>query len=283
LDLGRTAEGCPSVTQTQRQIEEERQGEACIEVRDATGRPCAGVAVWVEQETHAFSFGCVAPDLNRLPDVDRQRCYARLSELFNRITPADEPLALGAVRVDVPDAVHLGRFRLRLDQLATGGLPLDMYVRGRSVGLASEADSLEAMDRHQHLAAERVAALYTLCFAHPAVRAIYWSGFWNGEEMAAGGGLLRLDFAPRRAFRFLHKLIGTTWHSRANGQTDRDGCFRFRGFFGDYRVVARVGEESATTALMSHYGGREKSSFALSMSDFMGPLAIGRQPSHSPS
>jgi hypothetical protein len=37
-------------------------------------------------------------------------------------------------------------------------------------------------------------------------------------------------------------LIGVVWHSRASGTTDADGGFRFRGFFGDYRVVAGVGE-----------------------------------------
>jgi hypothetical protein len=283
LDLGRTAEGCPSVTQTQRQIEEHRQGEACVEVRDAAGRPCVGVAVWVEQETHAFTFGCVAPDLDALPEADRLHCSARLDELFTRIIPANAPSEPGGMRVDVPDAVHLGQFRLELDRLATDGLPLDAYVRGRSLGLASGADRLEEVESHEHLAAEQVAALYTLCFAHPAVRAIHWRGFWNGEEMAAGGGLLRLDFAPRRAFRYLHKLIGTTWHSRANGQTDRDGRFRFRGFFGDYRMVARVGEEPTTTALMSHRAGREPSMFVLSMPEFIRPSMMERQLSGSPS
>jgi hypothetical protein len=268
------------VTRTQRQIEEHRQGEACVEVRDAAGQPCTGVAVWVEQETHAFTFGCVAPDLNGLPEADRQRCSARLNEVFNRITPVDVPSEPGAMRVDVPDTVHMGHFRLELDRLAAGGLPLDVYVRGRCIGLASEADGLAAADSHEYTSAERLAALYTVCFAHSAVRAVYWIGFWNGEQTAAGGSLLRLDFAPRRAFRFLHKLIGTTWHARASGQTDRDGCFRFRGFFGDYRVVARVGEETAITGFISHRGGKEQSSFLLSMREFIRPSAMERQPSH---
>jgi hypothetical protein len=260
------------MTHTQRQIEEHRQGEACIEVRDAASRTCAGVAVWVEQETHAFIFGCMTPDLDGLPEVDRQRCSARLGEVFNCIKLADGPSEPDTVRVDVPDAVHLGRFRLELDRLVSGGLPLDVYVRGRAVGL----------DSHEDIAAERVAALYTLCFAHPAVRAIYWSGFWNGEQTAMGGALLRLDFAPRRAFRYLHKLIGTSWHSRASGQTDRNGCFRFRGFFGDYRVAAQVGEEAATTGLMSHRGGREQSMFVLSMPEFIRSSTRELQRTHSP-
>jgi hypothetical protein len=87
------------------------------------------------------------------------------------------------------------------------------------------------------------------------VLAVVWRGFWDGEEEAAGGGLLRRDLAPRPAYHFLNKLIGTVWHSRASGQTDAEGLFRFRGFFGDYRVAARRGEEAATTALFAFRNG----------------------------
>jgi hypothetical protein len=236
------------VTRTQRQIEEHRKGEACVQVCDRAGRVCAGVPVWAEQETHAFVFGCVAPELGALPEHDRQRCAARLDEVFNRLVPAARPPDPGVRRFEVPDGARLGRVRLELDRLANAGLPLEVHVRGRSVGLGAGADG--AADR---AAAERVAELYTLCFAQPAVRGIIWDGFWDGEERAAGGGLLRLDLAPRPAFHFLRKLIGTVWHTRAGGETDADGLFRFRGFFGDYRVAARVGEE-ATVGLFSCRG-----------------------------
>jgi hypothetical protein len=218
------------VTRTQRQIEEHRQGEVGILVLDAVGRPAAGVSVWAEQETHAFVFGCVAPE------ADRRHCEARLSEVFNRLAPPDP----GAVRVDVPDGVHLGRFGRELDRLAAARRPLDVSVRGGCVGLGPGAD-----DARERAAAERVAALYAVCFAQPAVRGIYWDG----------DGLLRRDFAPRPAFRYLHKLIDTVWHTRAAGVTDRDGRFRFRGFFGDYRAAARVGGESAATVRFGCRGG----------------------------
>src|SRR2546427_7924163 len=45
----------------------------------------------------------------------------------------------------------------------------------------------------------RVAELYTLCFAHPAVGSVFWNGFADGEE--SGGGLLRRDFAPKYAHK----------------------------------------------------------------------------------
>jgi hypothetical protein len=232
------------VTRTQRQIEEHRQGTACIQVRDRAGRPCAGVAVWLEQETHAFAFSCVIPDLTALPESDRERCSARLADVFNCLVPAGQPTVPGVRRYDVPASAHLGRVRVDLDQIAATGLPLAVHVRGRCVGLGAEVGA--SVER---AAAERVAALYTLCFGHPAVCAIVWHEFWDGEEGAVGGGLLRRDLAPRPAYHFLHKLIGTVWHSRASGQMDAEGLFRFRGFFGDYRVAARRGEEAATTAL----------------------------------
>jgi hypothetical protein len=49
----------------------------------------------------------------------------------------------------------------------------------------------------------------------------------------------------------LHKLIDSVWHSRASGQTDAQGRFRFRGFLGDYRVAGRVGEAPAITSRLS--------------------------------
>src|SRR5262249_21781807 len=132
---------------------------------------------------------------------------------------------------------------LDLDRLSSAGPPLEAHACGRCVGLGPDCD--------ERAAADRTAALYTLCFAHPAVVGIVWHGLRDGEE---GGGLLRRDCAPKPAFRFLHKLIGTVWHTRAAGVTGPDGCFRFRGFFGDYRVAARPGD-TATTALLAHRPG----------------------------
>ncbi|HEY8503817.1 MAG TPA: hypothetical protein VIL46_04500 [Gemmataceae bacterium] len=255
------------MTRTQRAIEEHRRGEACVEVRDRAGRPRAGVPVWAEQEAHAFAFGCAAPDLGALAEPDRRRCAERLGELFNRIIPAGEPPDPGVLRFDVPDAVHLGRLRAELDRLAPAGVPLHVYVRGRCVGSAEplcESSSrgegeatYKGGGEDERAAAERLAALYSLCFAHPAVGGIFWVGFWDGEEGAGGGGLLRRDFAPKPAFRYLQKLIGTVWHTRASGATDAAGRFRFRGFRGDYRVAARAGEEPATTGRLTLREGVE--------------------------
>jgi hypothetical protein len=96
----------------------------------------------------------------------------------------------------------------------------------------------------------RLAAMYTLCFSHPAVTGVFWNGFADGAPGARGGGLVRRDLAPKYAHKVLRKLIDFHWHTRASGVTDGDGLFRFRGFFGDYRVVADVGGPAARVETM---------------------------------
>jgi hypothetical protein len=232
------------VTRTQQRIEAHRQGEACIEVREAAGGPRRGVPVWVEQETHEFPFGCVLPNvLDTIAESDRQRCRERMADVFNLLLASGQNAVPGTTSVEISGSVRLRDLGFELDQLAAMGRRVGILLRGRSVGLYAGAT-----DAEEAAAADRVAELYTFCFAHQAVNAIIWDGIWDSEASAQGGGVLRADFAPKRAFRYLHKLIGTIWHSRAAGQTDTEGRFRFRGFFGTYRVAARVGESPAMVA-----------------------------------
>jgi hypothetical protein len=253
------------LTRTQRQIEEHRKGDAIIQVRDEAGSPCAGHSVWVEQENHEFLFGCVVPDLDGLPASDRTRYRARLEEVFNRLDSAED-----ARRVEVQDQVPLGRLRREFDRHAAAGLPLDVHVSGQTIGVA---------DRGERASAHRLAELYTLCFAHPSVRGIFWHGFRDGDREADGGGLLRRDLSPKSAHRVLQKLIGVIWHSRAAGRTDAEGRFPFRGFWGTYRVAVRAGEEAATvTSVSLHRRAGAVAPFVISV----GPWTAASRPIPSP-
>jgi hypothetical protein len=225
------------VTRTQRQIEVHRKADAVVEVRDAAGRPRAGLSVWAEQETHEFLFGCIAPGPDVLPEPDRSRYRDGLGEMFNGLGPGEN-----ALRADVADRVHLGALLRQLDHIGQGGRALEVHVCGRTVGMA---------DLSEQDAARRVADLYTLCFAHPSVRGIIWHGFRDGESDAEGGGLLRRDLSPKPAYRVLQKLIGVIWHTRAAGQTDAGGRFCFRGFCGAYRVAVMSGEQAAKVAVFT--------------------------------
>jgi hypothetical protein len=238
------------LTRTLRQIEQFRQGDACIQVCDAHGRPCDGVRVWVEQEDHEFRFGCAVPDLTGLSEPDRCRYRERLDQLFHHREPIGQETA---DRVEVTGPIHLGVLRLRLERLASqpDAQPLDVHVWGRAIGPSATDNSSERE------AAHRAIDLYALCFAQPQVCGIVWHGFWVGEG-GGDSGLLRQDFSPRPAYRYLQKLIHVIWHTRADGETDSAGQFRFRGFFGAYRVAVRIGEQPATVAAFSLRRSEEK-------------------------
>jgi hypothetical protein len=235
------------LTRTQRDIEEYRQGNACLAIQDAAGRPCPGLQVEVEQETHAFPFACAVPDLAAFSEDYRQRYRARLDEVFNAKDVANAPPGEPEmIQVDVPDGVALGTLRLQLDRLAATGPLLAVHVGGRTA-----ASPLLSASASEQEATQRVAELYTLCFAHPAVGRIVWHGFVDGETGVGTEGLLRPDLSPRPAFHVLRELLGMVWHTRAAGATDGAGQFTFRGFFGDYRLVVHGGEQPATVVPFS--------------------------------
>jgi len=240
------------LTRTQRHIIEIRQGDASIQIRDALGRPCAGIPISVEQESHAFQFGCIVPELTGHSESERNRYRARLDEVFNCVVPAElpPPADLGVRRADVTEPMPLGRRRLRLDELAAPGVAVQVQVWGAAVGLAATA-ATDNFGLDERAAGKRVAEVYMLCFAHPAVSGIFWNGFTDAEPGSGGGGLLLRDLAPKYAYRVLQKLIGFDWHSRAAGVTDATGQFRFRGFFGDYRIVADRGEPSPLVEMIT--------------------------------
>jgi GH35 family endo-1,4-beta-xylanase len=85
--------------------------------------------------------------------------------------------------------------------------------------------------------ADYAVKFYTVCFAHPAMRGITWWDLCDDSSWLPGGGLLRKDLSPKSVYTALKKLIHEAWHTRVEGKTDGEGCFRLRGFFGRYAVA----------------------------------------------
>lgn len=240
----------PRLTRVQRHIEQYRQGTARIAVRRG-GRPAAGAHLFVDQENHRFRFGVVLAGAEALSAAQHEQCLLRAHEVFNQVILPGEPLGAGTadrevVDVSQVDRLPLGKLRVLLDQRSEGSQPLIVVVSGRTAGM--NAPGRTAMPERE--AGQRVLHLYTLCFSHPAVEGIVWKGFCDLEAGVAGVGLLRADLAPTPAFQLLRKLVGTVWHSRAEGRTDAQGRFQFRGFFGTYRLAV-PGDESAAIARFS--------------------------------
>ncbi len=99
--------------------------------------------------------------------------------------------------------------------------------------------------------AEYVEKFYTVLFSHPAVEAIVWWDLQDGNWMRAPAGLVREDISPKPAYEALMKLIKGKWWTVLDLKTGRDGVCKFRGFLGDYEVIA------------SHKGRETKAAFKL--------------------
>ena len=102
--------------------------------------------------------------------------------------------------------------------------------------------------------ADYATKFYTVCFAHPAVRAVTWWDLCDDGSWLKGGGMLRADLTPKPVYTELRKLIHETWHTRLEARTDAKGEVRFRGFFGAY-IVEADGRKASVS--LSKAGGRE--------------------------
>ena len=94
--------------------------------------------------------------------------------------------------------------------------------------------------------ADYAGKFYTLCFAHPAMRAITWWDLCDTGAWLKGGGMLRADLSPKPVYDALRKLIHDDWTTRTAGQADAEGRFAFRGFRGRYRITVQHAGKTAT-------------------------------------
>ena len=90
--------------------------------------------------------------------------------------------------------------------------------------------------------AEHVSEFYRVLFSHPAVEGITWWDFTDqGAWQRAPAGFLRPDMSPKPAYNELLGLVKGKWWTRVKAKVGDGGNVRFRGFFGQYKVTARVG------------------------------------------
>jgi GH35 family endo-1,4-beta-xylanase len=88
--------------------------------------------------------------------------------------------------------------------------------------------------------AEWAEKFYRFCFGHPAVVAITWWDLCDRGAWLKGGGMLRSDLSPKPVYEALRRLVHEEWHTKAEGKTDKNGVFSFRGYYGPYHVTGKT-------------------------------------------
>jgi endo-1,4-beta-xylanase len=125
----------------------------------------------------------------------------------------------------------------RLDKLAGLGLPIWI----------SEFDSAFEDERTN---ADVLELIFRTAYSHPSVEGIMLWVFWAGASWRGpNAGLARLDWTLNEAGERFISLM-QEWTTSEDGESDREGRFAGRGFFGDYSVRVETPQgEAVETAL----------------------------------
>jgi len=114
-----------------------------------------------------------------------------------------------------------------------------LYVTEITIPQKDEGPEGEAVQ------AELVANFYRLWFSAPRMAGVTWWNLGDGtavpHENKHRGGLINDNLDPKAAYRALDGLINRAWKTQAAGQTDAQGRFAFRGFYGKYAVKVTAG------------------------------------------
>jgi GH35 family endo-1,4-beta-xylanase len=130
------------------------------------------------------------------------------------------------------------------------GLPLHFtettFVSGPRKGRGENwGDTTAELEETQALATER---FYTVLFSNPAVQAITWWDFSDrGAWQGAPAGWVRKDMSPKPVYERMLALIRKQWWTKVSGQTDANGDFTTRAFYGSYRLTVEAPARQTVT------------------------------------
>jgi hypothetical protein len=150
--------------------------------------------------------------------------------------------------VQVP-AIDLFRFARVLDRYGEFGKPIQ--IAEIAVGSTSYGTALESWwhaRADQTTQADYLEGVFTLAYGNRNVQGINWWGFDDRYRFIEDGGIFDEAGEPKLAARRLATLLAG-WRGDQRAVTDDDGWVSFAGPAGDYRITARAGADTISTAL----------------------------------
>ncbi len=113
---------------------------------------------------------------------------------------------------------------------------LDRYAR---FGLDIKITEFDINSADQGLLNDYTRDFMTTVFSHPAVTGLQFWGFWEKAHWRPAAALYAADWTPRPHAQIYKDLVFDEWWTREKGQTNAEGRFNTRGFYGDYRITIR--------------------------------------------
>jgi GH35 family endo-1,4-beta-xylanase/chitodextrinase len=127
--------------------------------------------------------------------------------------------------------------------------PMDFY--GQLTHFAGYVPEIAITEFDFNTPREDIAAMFTrdlliATFSHPNVTSFTMWGFWDGAHWQNNAPLFRGDWSLKPSGEEWRKLIYETWWTDESGETDADGRFATRGFYGDYDITVSHGGKNKT-------------------------------------
>ena len=89
-------------------------------------------------------------------------------------------------------------------------------------------------------------------FSHPATESVTQWGFWEKSHWIPRAALFTRDWRVKPAGQAYIDLVNGEWKTDVTGETDAQGVFRTRGFFGDYEITLTFPDGRTVTRTLSH-------------------------------
>ncbi|WP_164716566.1 fibronectin type III domain-containing protein [Paenibacillus whitsoniae] len=83
-------------------------------------------------------------------------------------------------------------------------------------------------------------------FSHPNVQSFTMWGFWDGSHWQNNAPLFRQNWTLKPSGEAWRDLIYHTWWTDVTGQSDVNGVYQTRGFYGNYDITVTIGGTSQT-------------------------------------
>ena len=203
-------------------------------------------------------------------DFFRQRLGADIVKtMFQRCHAADPGAVLYVNDYDILNGKRLDDYVRQIRSLLAQGVPvggigIQAHILKETIAPAQIQHSLDTLaqfnlpikitefstqtDTEQEQA-KNLLNVYQIAFAHPQVKGILMWGFWEKAHWVTQAAIFDKNFRPKLAAKVYQDLVFRQWWTRSSGNTNRNGQFSTRAFFGQYRVTVKGRNWSRTRLL----------------------------------
>ena len=203
-------------------------------------------------------------------DFFRQRLGADIVKtMFQRCHAADPGAVLYVNDYDILNGKRLDDYVRQIRSLLAQGVPvggigIQAHILKETIAPAQIQHSLDTLaqfnlpikitefstqtDTEQEQA-KNLLNVYQIAFAHPQVKGILMWGFWEKAHWVPQAAIFDKNFRPKLAAKVYQDLVFRQWWTRSSGNTNRNGQFSTRAFFGQYRVTVKGRNWSRTRLL----------------------------------